>query len=154
MKNIEDVACNLCGLSCIVGPETLVDGRENPGRELNGLIRAKVVGGYESTPGNGCGALDDMSRYTFSLCEFCLDWLFGQFTVPVAVDDVMNDFVPRDGETREECVERMGLARIGGRQDKLAWRPAAVRVRQDAWRSMKSEFFAESLRRMMARDRR
>lgn len=64
-----DVACSL--------------GCDSPAGGPHGLIRAFVTGGYESTPGNGHGALDDGDTFTFSLCEFCLDWLFGRFVVPV-----------------------------------------------------------------------
>lgn len=115
-----DALCNLCGLSCM-----LYD-RGTP-FELGGLIRKTVDGGYESTPGNGSGALDDMTGYTFSLCEFCLDWLFAQFVIPVALEDVDN---PEYRET---------------------WRPAAERVATDDWRRMKTEFRVEAERRALAR---
>jgi hypothetical protein len=135
--------CNLCGLSCNLknwGPE--------------GLIDAVVIGGYESTPGNGSGALDDMTRYRFSICEFCLDWLFTKFRIPVVVDDPMNDYLLDDGETIEEGLERMGVVQILERPQPNPWRPAAQRVAEDDWRKMKDEFYAEAARRSAARERR
>lgn len=112
--------CNLCGLSCWL--------REGQHVELGGLIKATATGGYFSTPGNGVGALDDTVAYRFSLCEFCLDWLFGRFVVPVAVTDYMLDDTPVE-----------------------AWKPAAERVAADDWRKMKQEFTDEAARRAAAR---
>lgn len=77
---MSDILCNLCGQSCSIEPEQMGGG-------LCGLINAKVSGGYHSTPGNGSGALDDGVEYKFSLCEFCLDWLFSSFVIPVEVND-------------------------------------------------------------------
>ena len=119
---VEDIACNLCGLSCVL--------HEGKYSEHCGLIQARVSGGFFSTPGNGGGALDDTTAYTFSLCEFCLDWLFAQFAIPVATTNYMDGNAPAD-----------------------AWRPAAVRVASDDWRGMKAEFTAEAMRRAEARDR-
>lgn len=117
---IGDVLCNLCGLSCTLDEKNF--------SELGGLIGAVVSGGYASTPGNGVGALDDTVAYRFSLCEFCLDWLFAQFTIPVAVSDYM---------TPLEQVE--------------PWNPAAQRVASDDWRRMKQIFTDEANRRAAAR---
>ena len=100
-KEIEytvDVLCNKCGESCI--PPTARDRREGQavkwiegqghvaisqeealilyGPVLYGLIEASVTGGYESY------ALEDMQKYTFSLCEICLKQLFDAFKIPVA----------------------------------------------------------------------
>lgn len=111
--------CNLCALSCVLGDE--------PCRAPHGLVDVSVSGGYESTPGNGHGALDDCQRYTFSLCEFCLDWLFSQFKIQAATDNYMT-----------------------GEHEK-PWRPAAQRVAEDEWRRMKPEFRAEYERRLVAR---
>ena len=75
----EPTACNLCGRSM---------GLDDPSPDAaapHGLVNASAVGGYCSTPGNGSGALDDLDCYTFSLCEFCLDWLFCACVVPPAV---------------------------------------------------------------------
>jgi hypothetical protein len=115
----DDVLCNLCGLSCLV-----------PGAisEPSGLLKARVCGGYDSTPGNGAGALDDTVAYTFSMCEFCLDWLFARFKIPVVTTDYTNS------DASEE-----------------PWRPAVERVRNDDWRKMKDKFFAEHVRRAAAR---
>lgn len=108
------VICNLCGNLCAL---TRADGVVEDKRA--GLQNAEVSGGYHSTAGNGYGALDDMTSYHFSLCEFCLDWLFSQFVVPVKMTDY--------GTGNEESEEK--------------FRPAEVRVREDEWRSYKSEFF-------------
>lgn len=105
-----EAICNLCGLTCNLGDA-------GP----HGLIDAAVSGGYESTPGNGRGALDDMSTYRFNLCEFCLDWLFRAFRVSPIVQTY-------DGEV-EPFV------------------PAEDRVRLHEWRRMKDEFFTEQFRR-------
>lgn len=85
--------CNYCGLSCNVGP----NGRGN------GLLDADVYGGYSSP---NYGALDDATKYSFSLCEFCLDWLFCQFKIPVSCSE--GDFVPatvRNSYNKEENSE-------------------------------------------------
>ena len=140
-----DPLCNLCGLTCVVGREG------GPDNHPEGLLDAVVTGGYESTPGNGWGALDDMTRHRFNLCEFCLDWLFACFVIPVAVDDPMNDFVLREGETVAEGLKRMGIVRVGGFSETRPWRPAAARVADDDWRSMKDAFTAEAARRSAAR---
>lgn len=108
--------CNMCGEACGV-PEF--------GHRL-GLIQCAVSGGYDSTPGNGHGALDDLTVYEFSLCEFCLDWLFTRFRRP-----------PRTWSYSDGKPE--------------TFRPAAERVRDDDWRRHKDEFFAESERRAALR---
>lgn len=107
--------CNLCGLTC-----HLNDG--SPASGEHGLINARVSGGYASTPGNGNGALDDGDTYTFSLCEFCLDWLFSRFQRPVAIRCYLS------GET-------------------VDWQPAHQRVALDDWRKQKAAFVAEARRR-------
>lgn len=118
----EDILCNLCGHSCLL--------HEPSYSELNGLIKARVHGGYSSTPGNGFGALDDTTAYTFSMCEFCLDWLFTQFKIPVKTTDYLNSDDPKPEP----------------------WRPAAQRVAEDSWRKMKDEFYNESSRRALDRE--
>ena len=118
--------CNLCGLSCdICGsiPEDI--------RTPSGLIDAKVTGGYDSTPGNGFGALDDCAQYKFSLCEWCLDWLFEQFIIPPEEKGI-GAFSHLDGPPIE-------------------WKPARQRVEEDDWRSAKEEFRIEYERRNQAR---
>ncbi len=113
-----DILCNMCGLTCRLDPEVT---------ETYGLIKSTVSGGYESTPGNGDGALDDCTRYTFSLCEFCLDFMFSNFKIPVVSDNY----------THPEGLE--------------LFRPAAQRVAEDEWRGMKERFQAEFTRRNDAR---
>lgn len=117
-----ETVCNLCGLSLHIG--------EGDCARASGLVQASVDGGYESTPGNGSGALDDTLNYEFSMCEFCLDWLFGQFVVPVRVTDYMT------GELQP------------------AWKPAAERVAEDDWRKVKEKFADMAARRVAARQAR
>lgn len=112
--------CNLCGETCTLGKDA-----QFPDFEA-GLIGAKVSGGYESTPGNGHGTLDDLALYEFNLCEFCLDWLFGKFKVPVSVSEYSSE-------------------------RRIMWRPAAQRVAEDEWRSFKDEFYANKAKRDAAR---
>lgn len=106
-----------------------------------GLVNQEVYGSYFSTPGNGDGALDDMTTYTFSLCEFCLDWLFTRFVTPPKVNPYtfasspftalqgFGSHIEIDLDTTEE------------------WRPAEQRVREDEWRRKKDEYFKEATRR-------
>jgi hypothetical protein len=110
----EEYLCNLCGETCLLG-----HGEE---KYPHGMIDACVGGGYESTPGNGCGALDDLTSYTFSLCEFCLDYMFTQFKIPPRVWATMNP-------------------------EEEPWVPAAERVTSDPWRQQKEVFFTEKSRR-------
>ncbi len=120
--------CNLCGLPCDIHgsiPEEL--------RTPSGLIDAKVTGGYDSTPGNGFGALDDCSQYKFSLCEWCLDWLFEQFKIPPEEKGI-GAFSHLDGPPIE-------------------WKPARQRVEEDDWRTLKKEFAEEYKRRNQARSK-
>jgi hypothetical protein len=112
-----DILCNMCGLTCRLDSEVF---------ETYGLIKESVMGNYASTPGNGDGALDDCSRYTFSLCEFCLDHIFSQFKIPIDVSD---------------CI----------RNESEPFRPAAQRVTEDEWRKGKEKFFKEFNRRNEAR---
>jgi hypothetical protein len=114
--------CNSCGESCSLG--TLHDDVQSNG----GLIDAEVQGGYNSTPGNGAGALDDMTSYKFSLCEFCLDHLFQQFKIPPTVYDFIDDEIAEP------------------------WRSAHQRVTEDEWRKQKKEFYEEYFRRNQLRD--
>jgi hypothetical protein len=118
----ENIDCNLCGLSCALGDP------DHPAYDMGGLINARVSGGYESTPGNGRGALDDCTSYSFSLCEFCLDWLFMKFKKPVQAASYTS------AETE-------------------VWQPAVVRVVRDDWRKMKDEFCKEAERRAQARSK-
>lgn len=109
--------CNMCGLEMNL---------RHSFNEYHGL-KASVTGGYLSTPGNGYGALDDMSTYDFNLCEFCLDYLFSNFKIPPKV------------------YERL----ITNSEEKF--RPAGQRVIEDDWRKDKEEFFKEYEKRNLAR---
>lgn len=121
----EEVFCNLCGLSCVVC--TAQEGYIGQNQH-GGLINAKVVGSYHSTPGNGDGALDDCTEYTFSLCEFCLDYLFCKLKIPVKVFDY-----------------------ISGVEEE--WESAENRVKNAEWRRHKEEFMKEFNYRNAARNR-
>jgi len=136
--------CNLCGLSLRLAPA--------PWDTPEGLVGAEVVGGYSSTPGNGSGALDDGEGYRFSLCEFCLDWLFDQFVIPVETFDPMAPHVLQPGETVEAAMERTGgVVKLMAGPPPEPWRPAEERVRTDDWRGMKERFFNEKKRREASR---
>ncbi len=115
------VACLLCGQSCWIEEGCPADGN-------HGLVNVEVSGGYVSTPGNGKGALDDGTIYTFSLCEFCLDFLFARAKVPPVLTDI--------------CATR---------ESRGAFEPAADRVQRDEWRKDKASFAAEAARRDAAR---
>jgi hypothetical protein len=122
--------CNLCGLTCAIG--------ENDFRSDHGLLNIYVSGGYASTPGNGHGALDDMTDYNFSLCEFCLDWLFSRFKIPVKVSEY--------GIGSDED----GLYAVHGK-NREEWRSAKQRIEEDEWRKYKRESLDEIERRAAAR---
>jgi len=125
-KNRSDFKpCNLCGCLCAgeISESSVIPA------EL-GLIDCVASGGYESTPGNGDGPLDDGMSYCFSLCEFCLDWLFVQFKIPPKATCYFGD----------EAAE-----------DPTGYVPAEQRVRNDDWRTYKAEFFYEFNRRKAAR---
>ena len=109
--------CNMCGLES----EVIV----NDWHRNTILHKFTAIGGYESTPGNGCGTLDDCSEYKFSLCEYCLDYIFNQCIIPVL------DIDYSIGENNYISAEE--------------------RVRNDSWREMKKEFFEEYERRNNAR---
>ena len=131
MKYTKETAplCNVCGLTTWIEPPNLRPG-DMSCAEACGLIDSQVVGGYESTPGNGWGALDDMTAYHFSICEFCLDWLFSNCKIHPKVFQVFGN-----GEKIEE-----------------PFRCADERVAKGEGLAMKEEFFAESRRRAEARD--
>jgi len=118
VKEPPEITCNLCGELCNLGQW----------KTPHGLIESCVSGGYESTAGNGYGALDDGDSYHFSLCEFCLDWLFSRFKIPPTVYEFCGNGEPNQ------------------------WSPAKDRVVQDEWRRMTKLFFAEKERRDKARE--
>lgn len=105
MKEVDctvDVLCNKCGESCTppaarsergqhvkwiegqglvaITPEEALSLRGPP---LYGLIEQTVRGGYDSY------ALEDLEKYTFSLCEGCLKELFDAFKIPVAQSEYL-----------------------------------------------------------------
>jgi len=112
------VTCNVCGHSLQLEPNT----------PRVGLVDAEVQGSFHSTPGNGAGALDDCTKYKFSVCEFCLDWLFTKCLIPPEVEDIHGD---PDTPAR--------------------WRPAGQRVVEDSWRTQKLRYSDEALVREMSR---
>jgi hypothetical protein len=68
---VKDILCNKCGNSCFDVDKI----------NFEGLIEAKVVGGYNSK------YLGDMCSYTFSLCESCLWKLFKDFCIKAYNDE-------------------------------------------------------------------
>lgn len=110
----ERILCNKCGNTC----NLLEHLYPNDTPYYSGLIKAKVIGGYNSTPGNGFGALCDNSLYTFSLCEFCLDELFETFKIPV--------------EERDNCDGSI-----------VEWKSATEKVKTESWRDYNPEYFLE-----------
>jgi hypothetical protein len=123
--------CNWCGEPCVLGegpdPSVPLHNEIGEGGLLKHTIR--VMGGYDSTPGNGCGALDDCTSYTFSLCEFCLDHLFTLFKNSPTVDSINNP-------------------------EPEVFAAAAHRVAMDRWREHKMGFFKEQARRAALRPKR
>ncbi len=125
---MSEVTCNLCGLSCDLPAGPTDDPKPDP----HGLIEEIVAGHYASTPGDGHGALDDCTTYEFSMCEFCLDWLFQQFKLPPKVRKITVD---------------------GAVLSEERWRSASQRVAEDEWRRFGDEFKIESMKRSSARAR-
>lgn len=101
VKNKTERLCNLCGESCYFTQDNRSADDKRFGSNY-GLIDCTVSGGYESTPGNGHGALDDLETYTFSMCEFCLDWLFKLFKIPPSLTDPDEKFVPAEVRVKNE----------------------------------------------------
>ena len=144
----------MCGLSCVLREETFKspDDTDQSYKAVGGIIDAEIIGGYDSTPGNGYGALDDMCGYRFSMCEWCLDWLFQQFNTPPTTFDPMNRFVLKAGETVDEGLNRMGVVRVMGRvPEPEPFKPAVQRVNEDEYRTDRTTFFTELARRDAAR---
>ncbi len=94
--------CNACGDSCTppnarsmggtpvkyVEGEGLVEITEEEslllrGPDSYGLIEVTVSGGYHSF------TLEDLTQYTFSMCEGCLKKLFDTFKIPPETLDLM-----------------------------------------------------------------
>lgn len=68
----DDIICNMCG-------ETCFDGEYN----YNGLIEVMAEGSY------GSKVLADGVRYTFSICEACLEkHVFIKCKIPPQTDEV------------------------------------------------------------------
>jgi len=72
-----DIICNMCGGSCC----NYVNEYAEDDKPYSGLVEYTVYGNYWSKP------LDDMTEYTFSICESCLLKLFNKFEVPVQITD-------------------------------------------------------------------
>lgn len=68
VEEIENVFCNKCGESC----KSKFDDQN-----FYGMIEQTVEGGY------GSEVLEDLTTYTFSLCEKCLNELFKEFKISV-----------------------------------------------------------------------
>jgi len=70
----EDIFCNKCGMSCrgyYGNNNGVIESRVY----FNGIIKEKVVGGYDSTH------IQDGDIYVFSLCENCLKQLIDSFSL-------------------------------------------------------------------------
>lgn len=65
VEEMTDILCNKCGGSC----------KDDSDMNFEGLLEVTIRGGYASK-------LGDMVDYTFSLCETCLEKLFGEFKLP------------------------------------------------------------------------
>jgi hypothetical protein len=77
---IVDVLCNKCGESCVpkfLRGQYAKDGERATNADAHGLIEQTVRGHYHSEN------LDDMTSYTFSMCEQCLVLMFSTFKIPV-----------------------------------------------------------------------
>lgn len=76
-----DVLCNKCGGSLCSN----IDHQRNAGvidPEAYGLVEVQVRGAYFSK------VLEDMTSYTFSICETCLGEMFDGFKIPVVKADL------------------------------------------------------------------
>lgn len=122
------ILCNLCGLPCNL------QGNHCDTDDYGGLVEYSIRGNFDSTPGNGNGALDNMAQYTFSMCEFCLDWLFSQFKILPKVEYYQGF--------------------LAGWKETEKFRSAKERVENDDWRQFKNEFFVEFEKRNRARNER
>lgn len=117
----------------------------DPAHDEYGLVNQEVSGGYQSTVGNGHGALDDLNTYRFSLCEFCLDHLFQQFVIPVKVGEFcLSQMVKGNGD---RFVPQSTF------NENVPFRRAAQRLEEDEWRRDKHSFYREHARRNQARRR-
>jgi len=72
-----EIPCNNCGGSLLVD-------KEHGEQYIDGLIDAKVSGGYFSNH------LSDCRSYNFSLCEKCLRKMFDEFKIPPTVKDYLH----------------------------------------------------------------
>lgn len=100
-KTKEELAsklCNLCGECCHIKKSDESRHPFEKGYAELSVLNVNIMGGYDSTPYNGDGALDDMSEYHFSLCEFCIDHLMQNMKIPPTVicriDNKEEKFVP------------------------------------------------------------
>lgn len=66
----KDILCNKCGESCT--PKF--------SKAFCGLIEVEVYGNYHSE------VLEDLKKYTFSICEKCLDIMFAEFIIHPKTD--------------------------------------------------------------------
>lgn len=78
--------CNLCGCGCGDGF------KKGPLNFNKGLIDATVTGGYSSP------IIPDMTSHTFSLCEYCVVWLFDVFLIK----HKFTDLDPQDESSQAE----------------------------------------------------
>lgn len=81
---VDDVICNKCGESCM----SVDDDFKTP----YGLNEVVVSGGYYSN------YLEDLTTYTFSLCEKCLSELFKTFLIPVHKSGLYENYERKEDE--------------------------------------------------------
>ena len=94
----EGVFCNKCGMSCegyISNNNGLIETRIH----FNGIIKEKVIGGYDSTH------IEDGDIYVFSLCERCLMELIGTFKLDAHYGNYLFP-TPRTGHWNELTEEK------------------------------------------------
>ena len=77
VKITEDVICNKCSCSC----KGYAPGVEPEHHSFEGIIEAKITGGYGAKLGDG-------TTYVFSICEECLWKMFKEFKHPPVIYDL------------------------------------------------------------------
>lgn len=108
IEEIVDIFCNKCGMSC----------KGHVGN-FNGLIEAKVSGGYDSTH------LSDGDCYAFSLCESCLIQIINKFKLNAKVGNYLfaeenmpdfdrHDYFPEGAVLWEDYTEEQKKEMLSG----------------------------------------
>jgi hypothetical protein len=92
----QEVLCNKCTLS--LRKIDYTDMYNIQHSSFYGIVEYTYKGGYNSHP------LQDITSYTFSLCEPCLSEMFESFTIPVGVDeyDIYDGSPQADAERQDK----------------------------------------------------